>query len=318
MPKLGRQDNFGYAKETTRLTPATTATNWFPYTSLDLQPVNEYFEDNSAIGTRVSLIGQELAAQSVEGSIEGKIDLDTVGYYLFHTLGAVTSVSALGATTHTFPGTAGFNNIQIPSFTAFYQRSDIGWLKANSCIIKDFEITASTGTDANIKASVIGISEGAATSQSPAYTDVVNYIFGRFAGLKFATTYAGLSAGTVLDTKSVTVKINNNSDYDWALGSLNPVDVLAKQLEFELSFSAMVKTTNFDAQFKNGTKLAFRVDFTNPSAPVIGTSLLKPLLRFDTAPSIVDISYSRDIDDFTMFDATVDSHRFTDCNYLSN
>jgi hypothetical protein len=303
MPFLGRRDDVGIAKETTRLTSAGGASKYFPYTDFDIQKKYDFFKDDSASGRREMLLDTNIAQEWCEGSIDGKLDPDTIGDFLFYFFGGDTPVTNLGATTHVFSVA---QTGQLPTFTTFYENSAMSWLKCTGTTINELEISMDVGNDAGkYSAKTIGISETTSTVQTPSYTKPNKILLPRHATAKFASTVAGLSAGTSIDIKSFKVSLKNNAEINFDQGSVFGNDVYAKNFEGEVSISGVVKTTVFDALYRAGTPTALLIDVQNTQAPNLGTSTLKPALKIEIPPSLLDVTYKKDINGITTFDATL-------------
>lgn len=285
MPNIGQQLDFGIAKESTRNTSQTTATTWFPIRDWEFNVINDAYDDDSSFGVIDKRYTNEIAQQKAAGKFETFLDPDFAIYWLYYFFGQSSITTSLGASTHTLTMN---NTIQPPSFTTFLDKSDAGWLKTNGCAIKSLEIKAEAAGDASISAEIMGLQETVATTQTPTYTQATRLMKGLHFKIGFATSTAGLNAPTYVDARSFSLKMNRNSDWDTALGSTYPVDILSGAFEVEFEFSAVVKAAtavSIDSVLKTGQKLAWIIDGTNTQAGVIGTSALYPRISFKTAPS---------------------------------
>lgn len=305
MPSLGRLNPFGLAKETTRMTGQTSPTVFLPYSSIETNPMNKYQASNEAIGVRHNLTNNELLNQWQEGKLDGMLNTDTIGYLMSFLFGSISSVQTgtTGAYTHTFTVN---NNVQLPSFSAFYQRGDVGWLRARGACLEDIDISSDMSNDAKYTSAIKAIQEENVSAQTAVYTDTKSHnLLSRHCTVRYATTVSGLSAGTTFDVQKVNIKMKNNLHVDFALGTPYGVDIFAKQNEPEITFTAVLKSNVFDTLFKTGGKLAMSFEWQNFLAVSLGTSTLKPLLRFEVAPSIIEIKNKTGINDIISFDATI-------------
>ena len=303
MSLLGRRVDVGLAKEASRLTAETTPVVWLPKVSFDLQRKNEYFEDTSSFGRVEELLNADIAQSWAEGSIEGMLDADTIGYPLFHTFGSVNSVTTSGATTHTFDIA---QTETLPTATYFYELAQVGWLRSVGVAHKDLEISIETmGAGGKYKSSLVAIKEETVSTQTPSYTKPTRFFIGKHTTAKIAANTAGLSGASNVGIKKATIKVNRNSEVDFDLGSQTGVEVYSKQASCEVTLTATMKTTAFDTLFRNGTKNAIQINLENTNAADLGGSGLKPKLTITLAPSLFDITYSRGNNDITTFDATI-------------
>lgn len=305
MPNLGRNNEFGLAKETTRLAGMTAPAIFLPYTSMEINSMNKYQDSNEAIGVRHAMTSRDVLNQSVEGKLDGLLNADTIGHFLLYSFGSVTSVQSgtTGAYTHTFTIN---NNVTLPTFSAFYERADVGWLRARGCSVEELDISAEASGDSKYIVSFKALQEDNMANQTPVYTDTkARILLGRNCTVKYASSISGLATGTALDTKKVSIKSKNNIHVDFALGSQFGVDVYGKQNEPEASFTAVLKSNVFDTNFKAGTKMAMSYEWQNVQGISLGSSTLKPLLRFEIAPSIVEVKTNTAINDLVSMDCTI-------------
>jgi len=166
-------------------------------------------------------------------------------------------------------------------------------------------LKSEAGGDASYSATIVGLVEQVATTQTPSYTKPTNYLYGKYIKVGYAANVAGLSSPTFFDAESINIKINNNSKEDMALGSITPVDVFAQQYTVEAGFSAKVKfaiSNTFDNFHKAGNKNAWLVTMVNSNAAVIGTSALKPTINFTIANARLSVDYKTDRDNLVKFD----------------
>lgn len=194
MPQIGRQITVGYAKDSIRNTAQSAATSFFSWKEFEVDVKNEYFEDNSAFGIRESIVAKEITQQSVEGKLTDFIDPSgsALGQMLFHTFGQVTTNQwgSTGAYQHVFGRF--LNNVQVPTFTLQYQKSDIGNIRARGCAIKTLELDF-TDKECTLKVDFIGIAEETGQSQTVVLTKPTQSLLGKNILTKIASTIGGLS-----------------------------------------------------------------------------------------------------------------------------
>jgi hypothetical protein len=245
MPQIGRQQNVGYAKEAVRNTAESEATIWFPKSEFNLELQNEYFEDVSSIGRRENNLGKEITTQLASGNQSGIMDADYIGFLLFHSLGNVNSVQdgTTGAYNHTF---SLLQNVELPTFTAFYNRSSEGQFKVRGCNVGSLELAFATD-ESTYSADILAIAEDSDSGQVPAYAKPARYLMGKNTKLFYAPTAAALDASTdEIIITNATVNINANGESDVALGRLNPFDTHHKNFEVELTFSGKVRNAVYN------------------------------------------------------------------------
>jgi hypothetical protein len=303
MPKLGRSQTVGYAKDSSRNTIVSTATKFVKFKEFEVNTKNEYFEDDSAFGKREGLLGKEIAKQWAEGSLEAYLDMDgLIGEMLLHTFGSVTSAQpgTLGAYTHTY--NAFLNQTDLTTFTLQYTKGEIGNKRLKGGTVKSLEIKF-TDKECTFKAEIMGIVEEAGDSQTVVITKPTRYLLSKFLTSKYATTIAGLSSGTAILINELTIKIDTGAEADFAFGSVNPVDNLAGTAKVEFSFAGLVRNTTWDLANLNNTKYAYEFDCNMTNLAVLGSSALYPRLRIRIPPSSVEVSTKIEKDGWVAFEA---------------
>jgi hypothetical protein len=301
MPKLGRSQTVGYAKDSSRNTATAVATKFVKFKEFEVNTKNEYYEDDAAFGRREGMIGKEIAHQYVEGKLEAPLDVDgIIGEMLLHTFGSVGSVTALGATSHTF---ASFlNQTDLASFTLQYTKGEIGNKRIKGGGIKTLELDF-TDTECTLKVEFMAIAEEAGDSQTVVITKPTKYLLAKSLISKYATTIAGLTSGTEIKIKSLNVKIDTGLEPDKAMGSVNPIDMLAGTAKIEFNFAGLVRDTLWDQANLSNTKYAYEFDCNMNNLPVLGSSALYPKLRVRIPPSSVEVTTKIEKDGFVAFEA---------------
>lgn len=299
----GRQSYLAIAEETTRLTAATTGFKYLPWTDLTAPGnENEYKTDESAYGNRGKLLNEVLISQSAPVNFGGHLDADNILMPLYSVFGTATPTTALGATTWVFSLNQAIEN---KTFTVQYNSGQEGEKKVHGWMASKLDIEL-TPENATFTLEGNGLMESDGTELTPVYTDPTKYLLGRHTTVGYATTLAGLSASTpITELKSVKVNFDTGLDINrhLVLGSLNPTNNSQDGFgaTFELTFivdKAQASTLKDLADAGDGR--AFRVDSVASNLPVIGTSALKPTLRFDLPPSKFKITRELPLDDYIM------------------
>jgi hypothetical protein len=302
MPNLGRQTDVLIKREVTRNTSETIGAKSIPWQDFDMNINNDEISEDSSLGLLDEVLFTDIQKASVEGKIKMLLDTDLIIDFLHYFFGQSTPTTALGATTWDLTLA---NNVQPPSFTVFADKADVGWKKAHGCAIKEIQIKAQAGGDASMEVNFVGINETAATSQTPSYTKPTRYMLGRYVKIGYAANLAGLSSATYFDAEEVTIKISRKTEEDFGLGALNPVDIFNGGFKVEVQFSAKVKAaiaSYFDAAHSAGTKQAIRIEMVNTNAANIGSSSLKPTIRFDLPIGRFNVMTKISKTDLTKFD----------------
>jgi hypothetical protein len=297
---LGRRIKVGIARETTRLTLATDAVVWLPWTELSVNPINTVATDDSAVGIRAGLIDEKIATQYVEGSMKCVTTVENSGYLFALLYGSVASAQT--ATTGAYTHTASTYNTDanMPTFSLFYEkmRTSMTWKQVRGCMISSASVEAVIGDKVTISISFMGIEESIDASPSvPVYTASKMFVPENIT-FAYATTYAGLaSSATSLCVQSVKFDYNNNVTMTQCLGSKFNSHIHANQVDQTVEFKSIIHLNELESAHLNGTDLALELKLEDLTAPNLGTSTLKPLIRLRTAPSRIDQSISTSIND---------------------
>ncbi|GAB4146816.1 MAG: hypothetical protein OHK0017_07760 [Patescibacteria group bacterium] len=314
---LGRLQDVGMKQEGVRLTAETSGFQYRKWSEFAAEAKKNYLDVDTATGIREEVHEVLVEQEMLEGKMGGIIDADTILDPLYYFFGQATPVTALSATTWTMTRS---NNIQLPTFSAVYERGAQGWMNARGCSIKSLELKWGQGEHAEFSAEFLGIQQSAISALTPSYAATQRYLQSRFAKLGFFSAFgangiASAAAATYVDVQSATLKLENNTEHEMAMGTKFPVDVLAKQFSYELDFSFLLKTASlpFYSQFLNETNAGVVLDIQNTVAANIGSSTLKPRLIVEVAPSKIECEIKQAPNDFLIVDAKIKrAYSFTD------
>ena len=304
----GRQQYLALASEDTRMTAETTGFTFLPWTSITAPGnQNDYLMDESAYGNRGKLLNKVLRKQHATFGCGGHIDADTILLPLYSIFGTAVATTALGATTWAISLN---QNIESKTFTVQYQANQEGHKKITGWMASklDFEF----GTDSSTYTlEGIGLAESDGATLTPSVPKPDKYLLGRHVGVSYAATLAGLPGTAITDIKTVTGGFDPGLDIarNEVVGALNPTNISHDGFTSTFEFTRI----NNDAQASTfqdfqdaGTKQAFRIEAVASNLPVIGTSALKPTLRFDFPPSTVTSVTEIAIDDYLMQTITIE------------
>ena len=262
--QIGRTIAVGFGKETTRGTAVVPA-YWIPTMSVDINEKVKNVINQSSIGVREDSIDQVITEQTMEGSIGGNIDTNTVGLLLLAALGTDTPTTVNGGTKHAFTVS---QSGQLPTLS-LSEKTTVGGFSYPLVAIKDFEINLELNKFLEFKTTFTGNPRATATL-TPAFTQPKTFT-PQTATFGYATNKAGLSSPTAVNIRKFNVKFNNNIEDDQALGSLLAVDRLSKQFSCEGSLELLWTDNTFVDLCKNSTNQAFQVVISD-TAQVVGTS----------------------------------------------
>lgn len=278
---IGRIFSIGIAKEAVRGTAETAAAYWLPFSEAVMEDKTEKISIDQSFGVIEDSIDSELVKQWAEVNFKSIITDASFPLILKAALG--TSASALHSTetivydhTITVNESAQHQSLSLflndPVSTSDYKHA-LGCLENLEIKIDPMALVQYT---ASFKAK-----KGATATLTPAQT-VENRFHAKHATFKVAANLAGLTAASAVNIRNLSLKIAKNLEDDDALGSLDPVDFLNKQLIIEGTLEAVWQTeADFKTAYLANTKKALRIDLKNTDI-TIGTSA-NPQVQIDLA-----------------------------------
>ena len=223
---IGRRVNVGIGKETSRGTAVAAGftipkTNYTVDDKANKARAGESFSNISGGGSQAIVTGR-----FAEGAIEGELNVNSFGLLLLATLGA-SSVAAYATTAykHTFT----LANTNQHTTLTILCKDPIGDVAFKGCMIDTLEISIIQNDIVNFTAGIKGRKGNSWNWASPSYA--IDYKFvGRDVVFKVAADTTALAASTAISLKTLKLKIDKNTDYDWVLGTLEPEDILNHQI----------------------------------------------------------------------------------------
>ena len=310
---IGRLADVGIKKESVRGTAETTATFWIPKVSLSLDDGVEQAIDESSIGVIEDSPNAAVVGKFATGEIEANIADNSFGLILLGALGSVSTSGPSQTTvyTHTFSVQ---EDAQSDALTFFLDDENQDYKFALGMIDTldlDVMLNGFAKFTAGFRSKV-----GAAATNAPSYT-LGNNFLPQHASLSSATALAGLSSPTTVNVRSVKLSLKKNVEDDRKLGSLDPADILNKQLSLEGTVELVFNDNTFKTQMLADSSLAVRLRLTNTDV-TIGSSL-NPQITIDMAKvkfSKFEKKYENDdivvaTVDFKAFYSASDSKMFT-------
>lgn len=269
--ELGRQIQFGIAKESTRGTAAASATFWVPTSDASLDEKKELIFNEQSIGVLEDTAAADIGKQFVEGSFKAPIGSKHFGMLLYAMLGGLnTAANADGSGTikdHTFTVA---QSIQPQALTLFMDDPGAQDYKYALGSLTQLEITYERGEYVTYSAT-FKAKKGATATNTPAITSEERFTH-KHVTFKVASNLAGLGAASPIAIKSLSLTFKRNTEDDDVLGAVEPVDFLSKQFTCEGKLEAMWQNeSDFKTAFMANTAQALRIDLVNTDV-VIGTS----------------------------------------------
>lgn len=276
--QIQRLVDFGLARETVRATAETAADFWVPKIDFDFVPKVSTAVDNSGLGVIDARGGSAITQRYGEGSVGGIAYCNSFGALLAMALGTWSSTTVAPAYTHTFTR---LNSNSHPSFTLYVKDENLdegyplGMLN---------QLTINATVDDYIKFTAGFLSKtGAVSTQTPSYAAGDYAFLPKNLSCKLATTTALLGTASSVSLKSFRMTINKNVEAWGELGSLDPSDVVNKELAVEGEMTLVFDDSTERAYVTGDTKMAMALAVADTDNH-IGTSTTHPNLSFELAP----------------------------------
>ncbi|MFC8008934.1 phage tail tube protein [Streptomyces cinereoruber] len=262
---IGRREAVGVGIESTPGT-AVAPQIWVRWLEQSIQNKTEVLENESAIGVVDRVEGSAVAYKWAEGSIEGKITIQSFGFFLLGMLGSVSTGSPTGGV---YPHTFTMNQSSVPKTLTFARSGPLVSERHSYGTIESLEITAETGAyvmmTADVKARV-----GASSSETVAILDEKEFV-PKHVVLKLAATTGDLAAASAVKARSVTLRLERPSEKFDPLGTETAPEFDRGAYEVSGEFVVRMTDTQYETDFLANTIKAMSISLTNSGEGIVFT-----------------------------------------------
>lgn len=270
---IGRLVKLGVAKESSRGGGGTPAI-WLSQTGLTVKPMVDEVRVEGALGSLADSEDKLIAEKYAEGDISAELRDKSFGYFLYALLGGCSSTSYLSAYKHTF--TLSETNQHQSLALTIQDGVDTNMYKL--AMLNSLEISAELGGLVNFTA---GFMSKSPVGSSATYARTAeNKFTKKHVKVYIADTVGNLGSATALDIKSLTLTVNKNTERDSALGTVQPVDILNKQISIEGSLNLVFEDNTYRDYMLDGDTKALRIAIINNDVTIGSTN---PALTIDLA-----------------------------------
>ena len=285
LPIIGRQVQFGIAKEATRGSAESSADFFIPWSELSIDDKDDKVLDDMAIGVVEESAGETIVKQWAEGSISGPITDKAFALILNAICGTLSSGANADGSGLVYDHTITVAQSIQPQSLTYFLNDPSATSNAQDYVyalgmISSLEIRYEQGKFITFSATLRS-KKGVQTAVTPA-TNVENRFIDKHVVFKLATNLAGLGAASPITIRSFTLTFDRMIEDDMVLGSVAPNDFLSKGFSVSGSLEARWES---EATFKTaalaGTAKALRIDLQNTDV-TIGTGE-NPGLTIDLA-----------------------------------
>lgn len=268
--------DIGIGKETTRGTVETTASFWLPKMNLSYDDRIMQAVDESSVGVIEDSPDAVVVGKYGEGEFEGKIGDKSIGLLFLATLGTVaTTTTESTAYIHTFSVQ---EDNQTDSLTIFQDDPNQDY-KYGLGMIDSLSLSAAIEEYSRV---TVGFRSkvGATASVSPSYS-TENHFLPQHGYMEIASALGNLGSGTEVIIRSLNLTISKNVEDDRKLGSLDPADILNKQMSIDGTVELVFNDNTFKTDMLADTLKAVRFRLTNTDVTIGST--LNPRIQIDLA-----------------------------------
>jgi hypothetical protein len=273
---IGRRVNVGIGKESVRGTGVAPSA-FVPKLNIDFDDKANKARSGESFGQIAGTGSQSVVTgRFSEGSLEGEINVNSFGLILLAVFGSSTPTTVDGAYKHTYTLT---NSNQHQSLTISVDNPNNAKM-FKGCVIDSLEITASPDEIVKFNVGFKGKKGNDTTMLSTNYT-ISDYKFvGRDLQVKIAADTASLNAATAVSIKELKLTINKNAEYEWILGTLEPDDVVNKQITIQGQLTINYEDDTWKTLMTNGTYQALRIYFNNARTTIGSANTPQLLFEF--------------------------------------
>jgi len=249
----GRLVRLGLGVESTRGV-GVAPTIWMPHVNTTLFPKVDEARDIGALGSLADSNDKLVTEKYAEGDITAELRDQSIGYFLYAWLGAVSSSGSGDEYEHSFSLS---ESNQHKSLT-IVEKSDIVTQMYKLAMLSRFEINVTLDGLVQFTAGILA-KNPVTTTQTPSIT-AENKFTKKGTKIYIAADLASLDAATALETKALTLTSDTGAERDSAHGTVQPVDILNKMMSIEGSLSLNYEDNTLRNYMVDGDTKAVRID----------------------------------------------------------
>ncbi|HEY1037157.1 MAG TPA: phage tail tube protein [Candidatus Paceibacterota bacterium] len=247
MTEIGRKLEIGFAPESSRGVAESTVSKWAKHVSADIIPRVEKAIDDNTRGRLEDSEGARVVKKWFDGTLEGILHVDTIGYLFANIYGAPVSTVVEGdVMSHAFTMS---QSIEHPTFSLFRKDGSVNQKVYGGGVVKTLEISAVADNYVRFSADIAAANE-ASNSSTPSYDTEYDFI-GKDVTVKMADTSGALAGATALKLKDVNISWDNSAIVDHVLGNLYPDAIYNGASMIEVTFTKNYVDTTFEDLFKS-------------------------------------------------------------------
>ena len=255
---IGRLGNIGIAKEVTSGSIVSPPTFWVPYKSISFDDKVVTARQDEGMGRIEDSDSNFVITKNGEGDVEIDLNDYNIGLFLTSLMGASPVITGGPTYVHTYGLT---NTNTHKTISLAYQDPDqtkiFPFTKVDS-----LEITAEPE---NIVTAKVGFKSRISRdwgTLTPVYTTLGNKFLQQHTVIKTGAAIANLAAATPISVKKLQLTIKANSDFDYALGTVEPEAILNHNFSVEAEITLNKTDDTYRQLMLAGSYKAVEIGFS--------------------------------------------------------
>jgi hypothetical protein len=267
-PYIGRREAIGVGIEATPGTAVAPQT-WVRWLDQSIQPKTNVIENESAMGVVDRVNDSEVSSRWAEGTIGGKVTVDSFGFFLLGMFGTV-STGAADATTGLYPHTFSTKQSSIPTALTVARSTPLGSQRFSYSVIDSLEISAEAGGWVEMSAA-IKARAGTSSTETVAFTTEKEFT-SKHITLKTAADIASLGAAPVVNAQSLQLTLERSSEAFNPLGTSDTPEYDRGVFEARGEFVVRLTDTQLEEDYLANTRKALSIMLDNEDEGVTFTA----------------------------------------------
>lgn len=268
---VGRKEAIGVGIEGTPGTAVAPQT-WLYWTDQDLQNKTTVVENESALGVSYKVNSSAVVEKWAEGTIEGKVTSQGIGYLLLGFYGSVSTGAISGGL---YPHTFSVLDSSVPTALTFTHYMPLKTYRHSYGVIDSLEISAEAGGWVMAKAAVKART-GASASDTPSFATESEFT-SKHITVKTAANVAGLGAASDIAARSVKLSLERSSTAFYPLGDDDAPTFDREVIECKGELVVRYTDTQYEDDYIANTVRAMQLTLDNGTDDLTFTA---PQVRF--------------------------------------
>lgn len=266
-PFIGRREAIGLGVEATPGT-GVAAQTWLRWLDQDIQPKTNVVENESAMGVVDRVNDSEITNKWAEGTIGGKVTVESVGFLMLGMFGEVVSTSpdGDGIATHTFS----VKQSSEPTALSIIRVSPLKSERFSYGTVESFELEAETGGYVTVS-SAIKARVGETVTDTVALVEEAEFT-SKHITIKTAANVAGLAGAPVIKARSLKLNAERPSTPFDPLGTDDQPEFDLGAFEAKGEFVVRATSTEYEEAYLANTRFALQVSMVNENESLTFTA----------------------------------------------